>query len=314
MAVISPMPSPYRSVSSQSESTAAEHLRAQTIGEHLAAEQGPKHRGDFAGGGDDAAPGPGEGGGQVELRHVHGLGLAREQRVVRGEVPARAVTAERAFDQIRLVESERRKDVLPERVAQRHAGRLLDDEPQYEVVAAVVRPPLARREQARLLHDQLELLAVAELEAVRRVPAIWLEELHEIAGEIVEAARVVQELADGDAGDEGRSIAVELEQPFVDEPEDKWGHEDLRDASDAETVARCEGLPGLYVGDPRRCLDSLVRPHRDDHRARNTGGDDSLELILNGFHGRPRDTNPLGSVPHQERSRGPAPELARQPA
>lgn len=252
--------------------------------------------------------------GEVELRDIHGPVSGRQKGVIGRQIAMRTVAAGRAFDEIRLVETQRRKEVLPERLAESQACHLLDDEPQNEVVAAVVRPSLARREQSRFLQSEVELFPVPDHVSMRGVAAVRLEERDRIGVCIVEAARVVQKLADRDAGSEGRSVSVEVEQALVDELEDKRSHEDLRDASDAETVARCQRLARANVGEPRRCLDSLGRFDRNDDGARNAGRDDSLELILNGFHDRPGDPNPLGSVSHQERSRGPAPELARQPA
>ncbi len=197
----------------------------------------------------------------------------------------RAVAAERAFDQIRLVESERREDVLPERVAQRHAGRLLDDEPQYEVVAAVVRPPLARREQARLLHDQLELLAVPELVAVRRVAAVRLEELHEIDGEIVEAARVVQELADGDALRERAASPSSSSSPSSTSCRTRGATKSFVTLPTRKRCPAVSASPVSHVRKPGRCLDPAGPAAGHDDGARHTGCDDGLELILNGFHG-----------------------------
>ena len=84
-----------------------------------------------------------------------GPAAARQQGIVRREIPARTSPRSGPSTRSVLFETQRREDSLPERVAQRDAGRFLDDEPEHEVVAAVIRPPLARREQARLLHGQL---------------------------------------------------------------------------------------------------------------------------------------------------------------
>jgi hypothetical protein len=82
----------------------------------------------------------------------------------------------------------------------------------------------------------LELIAGRELPAVRGVPAVGLEERHDIVDEIREAARVVQELADGDALGEWRGVAVQVEQPLCDELKDDRRHEDFRHAPDTEAV------------------------------------------------------------------------------
>ena len=81
-----------------------------------------------------------------------------------------------------------------------------------------------------------------------------------------------EELADRDALDERRSVAVEAEQAFLDEPEDKRRDKDLRHAPDAEAVLGCQRLAGLDVGDAHRRFDPAARPgrHHDD-----TGNTDS---------------------------------------
>jgi hypothetical protein len=253
--------------------------------------------------------------GDVDLRNVHGPRTARQHGVLGREVTPRTVAAERTFDEIRPFQAERREDALLQRVAQRHAGRLLDDEPQHDVVAAVVGPPLARREQAGLLHDQPELIARTESPAMGGVPAVRLEERDDVVDEIRKAARVVQELTDADAPGERRRVAVEVEQPVSDELKDERGHEDLRHAPDPEAVIGRERLAGSQVCEADRFLNLLVRPERYRDGARNAGRDNGFELIADRFHpaeGEPND--PIASAPHQERSRGPAPELARQPA
>ncbi len=74
------------------------------------------------------------------------------------------------------------------------------------------------------------------------VPAVGLEERHNVADEIVEATRVVQKLPNGDPLGKGRGVAVEVEQPLRDELKDERGDEDLRHAPDAEPVIDREGL------------------------------------------------------------------------
>jgi hypothetical protein len=81
------------------------------MGKKVASELDSEHRDEFAGGRDDAASGAMER--DVDLRDVHGSRAARQDRVVRREVAARAVASQRAFDQIGLLQTKRRKDVLP---------------------------------------------------------------------------------------------------------------------------------------------------------------------------------------------------------
>lgn len=125
---------------------------------------------------------------------------------------------------------------MPQRVAQRHAGPLLDDEPQHDVVTAVIRPALPRREQARALHDQSELITSVELPAMGKVPAVRLEERPNIVDEIRQSACVVQELPDGDALSERRGVAIEVEQPLPNQLKDERCHENLRHAPDPEAM------------------------------------------------------------------------------
>ena len=68
------------------------------------------------------------------------------------------------------------------------------------------------------------------------VPAVGLEELHDVADPVLETACVVQELADRDPFCEGRGITVEVEQALRNELKDERGDEDLRHAPDAEAV------------------------------------------------------------------------------
>jgi hypothetical protein len=216
---------------------------------------------------------------------------------------------QRTFDQVGLVKTQRLEDALPQCLLQRHAGHVLHDQPEREVVAAVVLPPCPRREEARQFHDLGKLLAMPELEAVCRVAAVRLEKLHVVERSVRKTARVVEQLADGDALRDRTRIAVELEQPFLDELQDEGRHEELRDAPDAEPMLGRQGLARLHVRKTRRCFDDSLRPCRDDGDAGNAAGQNSLELVAQGS-----EPNPLGSLRHQERSRGPAPELARQPA
>ena len=123
----------------------------------------------------------------------------------------RARATQRTFDQIGLLQTQRPEDAFVERVAQPHACCRLDDEPEHDVVAAVIRPPLAGWKQTRLLQDMLKLVARPELPAMGRIPPIRLEERHHVDGEIVEAARVIQELADRDALDKRRRLPVKVE-------------------------------------------------------------------------------------------------------
>ena len=106
----------------------------------------------------------------------------------------------------------------------------------------MIRPPFAGSELARLLQHQLELVVRREPEAVAGVQAVGLEELHDVADPVLEAARVVQELADGDALSEGRGIAVEVEQALRNKLKDKRGGKDFRHAPNAEAVIDPENL------------------------------------------------------------------------
>ena len=124
-----------------------------------------------------------------------------------------------------------------------------------------------------------------DLPAVGRVPAVGLEERHEIIDEIREAARVVQELADRDALGERRGVSVQVEHPFGHELRTSAADEDLRHASDAEAMLDGERLARRDVSDAGRCLNSTLRPEGHHRRPRNTGCDDRLELILNRCHG-----------------------------
>jgi hypothetical protein len=229
--------------------------------------------------------------GDIDLRHVHGARPARQHRVVRREIAPRRVADERAFDEVGSRQAERPEDALLERVAQRRPGRLLDEQPQDDVVAAVIRPTLARGEQARQLHHQPELLARVELPAVAEVPAIRLEEFHDIPDEIRQAARVVQKLAHGDALSERCGVVVELEQPLVHELEDERGDEDLRHAPDAEAMIDREWLARADVREPGGCLDPPRRADGHGHCARNSGCDDGVELIPDGIHLQAREPN-----------------------
>ena len=121
---------------------------------------------------------------------------------------------------------------------------------------------------------------------------------------------MVEQLADGDSLRDRTRIAVELEQPFLDELQDERRHEELRDAPDAEPMLGRQGLARLHIRKPGRCFQLARWTARGHGGSRHTGCDDGLELLLN----QGADPNPLGSLRHQERSRGPAPELARQPA
>ena len=153
-------------------------------------------------------------------------------------------------------------------------------EPQHQMVAAVIRPSLAGREQPWLRHDQRELFAVIDLPAVRGVLAVRLEEGHDIVEGIREAARVVQELPDGDALSEGGSVAVEVEPPLGDELQYQGRHEDLRHAPDAESVIDCERLVRSEVGDTCRCLDPPVGQNCQGDSALHAGREDGFQLLI----------------------------------
>ena len=71
----------------------------------------------------------------------------------------RARATQRAFHQIGLLQTQRPEDAFAERVAQPHSRCRLDEEPEHEVVAAAIRPPLAGGKQPRLLQNQPKLVA-----------------------------------------------------------------------------------------------------------------------------------------------------------
>ena len=75
----------------------------------------------------------------------------------------------------------------------------------------MVRPPFAGGKQARLLQNQLKLVARPELPAMGWIPPIRLEERHHVDIEIVEAARVIQELADRHIFDKRGRLPVKVE-------------------------------------------------------------------------------------------------------
>ena len=143
----------------------------------------------------------------VDPGDVHEARPSREDRVVGRQVAACAVAAERPFDEIGPLQAQRFEDALSQGVAEARAGRLLDEEAKHDVVAAVIGPSVAGREQAWLLQHELELVACIEPPATIRVVAIRLEERDGVSHEVVEAARVIQELANRDlvpVGDEAR--------------------------------------------------------------------------------------------------------------
>ena len=162
---------------------------------------------------------------------------------------------------------------------------MLDKQPQDDVVAAVIRPTLTRWEQARQLHHQPKLVGGVKLPAVTEIPAVRLEELHDVTDEIRQATRMVQELAHGDALGERRGVAVELEEPVVAEPEDERGDEDLRHAADAKAVIDRQRLARSHVGEPGRRGDRPRRQKSDYDGARYFVRHEKLELLLDRVHG-----------------------------
>ena len=127
-----------------------------------------------------------------------------------------------------------------------------------------------------------------------KISAVRLEERYGITYEILQAARVVQELANGDALRERRGVTVEAEQPFLDELKDERCHEDLRHAPDPEAVIDRKGLARATSASPAA---ASTRPAGADgyrHRARNTGRDDGIELIRDRFH--PLDRQPIAGA------------------
>lgn len=117
-----------------------------------------------------------------------------------------------------------------------------------------------------------------------RVAAIRLEERDRVSHEVVQAARVVQELTDGDALGERRRVAAELEQALLDQPQHEWRDEDLRHAPDAKAVLGRQGCAGLDVGDSDSRFDPAFRARGDDNRPGNAGFDHGSELILDFCH------------------------------
>lgn len=220
---------------------------------------------------------------EVDLGEVDRPDPARPDRIVGGEVAAGALAAKRALDQVGLLQAERREDAPAELVGEARSRCSFDHQPQREVVAAVVGPSLARREETGLLEDERQLLVRTELPAVSGIPSIRLP----VEVEVVEAARVVQKLAHRDARDEGRRFLVEVEPALRDQLEDECGDEDLRDAADPKSVLDGEHLAGGDVREPDRSLDPLLRPDGHYDRARNAGRHDRLELILDRSHASP---------------------------
>jgi hypothetical protein len=117
-----------------------------------------------------------------------------------------------------------------------------------------------------------------------RIPPIRLPEQHHVDVEIVETARVIQELADRDALDKRRGLPVKVEQALRHELKDERRNEDVPHAPNAESMLDGQQLAGRQVREAGRCLNSTLRPDRDHRRPRNTGRDSRLKLILNRWH------------------------------
>jgi hypothetical protein len=117
-----------------------------------------------------------------------------------------------------------------------------------------------------------------------QVGAIRLEECDGVSYEVVEPARVVEELADRDALGERRSVSIQVEQAFLDEPEDERRDEDLRHAPDPESVAGGQRLAGSDVCDACGSLDPAAGAVGHDDRAGNTGFDSRFEEMLDFRH------------------------------
>jgi hypothetical protein len=115
---------------------------------------------------------------------------------------------------------------------------------------------------------------------MRRVAQVRLEERDRISHEIRQPARVIQQLANGDALHEGRAVVVEVEQSLGDELQDECRHEDLRHAPDAEAVLGRERLARSHVRQARRGFDPADRALSECDHPRNAGGEDAVELIL----------------------------------
>jgi hypothetical protein len=175
---------------------------------------------------------------EVQLSHVHPAG-AGKNRIAGRQVAAGKTGRQRLRRKVGGRERYRVEDPALHLRAQRRSGRLLDEQPERQVVAAAVRPALARRKEARLLQRAGEQVAGADLPAVRRVPAVGLEYGHDVVIERVrEAARVVQKLPDGHAGHERRGASVERERALVHELEHDRRDEELAHAAHAAAVLR----------------------------------------------------------------------------
>src|SRR4029450_1908845 len=95
-------------------------------------------------------------------------------------------------------------------VAQTRTRRLLDEQPEDDVVAAGVEPPLSRRREPRPGLEEPGRGAGRPLRAVRRVLSIRLQELVELDA-VRKAARVIEQLAHRYAALDQTDVAVELD-------------------------------------------------------------------------------------------------------
>ena len=160
------------------------------------------------------------------------------------------------------------------------SGRRLDHQSERDVAGVGVAPPgpglehrLVRGSDGDQPARRPHLAAVVEL-----------GEEHLVLGVVVEAARVVQQLPDGDVapvrdepGQQALDGVVERELSLSDELEDDRRHEHLRLAADPEAV----GWPhsrSRARGFRSRGVPNRVVAVADEHeRAGHTGSDDRVE-------------------------------------
>ena len=98
---------------------------------------------------------------------------------------------------------------------------------------------------------------------------------------------MIQELADRDALDKRRRLPVKVEQTLRDQLNDERRHEDLRHASDAETMLNGQRLARRRPRN-RPPPHSTLRPEDHHRHPRNPGRDNRLKLIRNRWHGSER--------------------------
>ena len=194
---------------------------------------------------------------------VHQAGARfRKHRVVRRQV--RAGETGRRRERVREVgrpQPEGLQDPPLQLLTQRRARRLLDDQPENDVVAARVEPPLAGRKEPGLALDEREHVTWRRLRAVGAILSIRLEERKDVvAVGVRKPARVVEELANSHALGDRAHFPIEGERILVDELENDRSDEELGHARNPETVICRQGRTGLSVGDACCCLPGEIRP------------------------------------------------------